>query len=213
MQLEKAMLGQARNRADTFDVEKGVAALAFLSQATAESMYSLLKMMYLADKLHLQRYGRFIAGDRYCAMKQGPVPSNAYGIFQHLRGEAKRPQFDVAANYFDYRPDQDHAVTLKQAPDLDELSAGELDCLETIVDTYRKYGKWAVRDLSHDDAWKEAWRTNFFRKATAMETAVIAQQFENSEVLLRHLQDSHPGSAELPPDFETKPVGGADRAA
>jgi len=42
-----------------------------------ENMYKVLKVMYFADKLHLKRYGRVIFGDRYIAMKHGPVPWTA----------------------------------------------------------------------------------------------------------------------------------------
>lgn len=191
------MMGHASERANTFEVDKAVAALAFLVEQTSESMYSLLKMMYLADKLHLQRYGRFIAGDRYCAMQQGPVPSNAYAIFQHLKGTVTERQFETASRYLNYLPDRAHAVALVSPPDLEELSAGELDCLATIVETYRKFGKWAVRDMSHDEAWRHTWLKRIFRASIPMEIAGIARQFENSESLLRHLDDPHPGEAEI----------------
>ncbi len=42
-------------------------------------------MMYFADRLHLERYGRFICGDSYVAMKNGPVPSFTYDILKARR--------------------------------------------------------------------------------------------------------------------------------
>lgn len=190
------------NERDLFEVDKAIAALAYLVEATSESMYSILKMMYLADKLHLQRYGRFIAGDRYCALKQGPVPSNAYAIFQHVRGDNWKEAFTGADRFFEYHAD--HHITLKQRPDFDELSVGEHDCLTAIIRTYQNVGKWAVRDLSHDEAWQTAWgsRSRFFRKSVRIKTEEIAKQFENAEDVLDHLQDAHPGEAELPAGFE-----------
>ena len=38
----------------------------------------LLKLLYLADRAALMEYGRPITGDRYVAMKLGPVLSNVY---------------------------------------------------------------------------------------------------------------------------------------
>lgn len=199
MHTEKAKMGHVNERAGTFEVDKAVAALAYLVEATSESMYSLLKMMYLADKLHLQRYGRFITGDSYCAMKQGPVPSSTYAIFQHLKGAVRRPEFEVASRYLNYQPERAHAVSLFARPDYDELSVGELECLETIVETCRQYGKWAVRDMSHDKAWQETWLKRIFKASIPMDISDIARQFENSEALLKHLEDSHPGEVQAPP--------------
>jgi hypothetical protein len=160
-------------------------------------------MMYLADKLHLERYGRFIAGDHYCAMEQGPVPSRSYAIFQHLRGEREEADFALAARYFDYQPANQHAVFLRERPDLDELSASEVKCLDAIIAIYRNVGKWAVRDLSHDAAWGGAWNTprRFFKKSVPLSSQQIAAQFEGSSSLKEHLKDPHPGKAELPAEF------------
>ena len=36
-----------------------------------------IKLIYLADRLHLRKYGRPIVGDIYWAMKLGPVGSRA----------------------------------------------------------------------------------------------------------------------------------------
>jgi len=35
----------------------------------------LIKLVYLADKYHLLRYGRTVTGDEYFAMENGPVAS------------------------------------------------------------------------------------------------------------------------------------------
>lgn len=193
-------MGHASERASTFEVDKAIAAIGYLVEQTHESMYSLLKMMYLADKLHLQRVGRFIAGERYSAMGQGPVPSNTYALFQYLRGDNTQREFEAAARYFDYRPEEDHSVSLRERPDYDELSVSELKCLATVVDTYRTYGKWGVRKLSHDDAWKETWATVFFSKSKPMDILSIARQFED-EALMRHLADPFPGEAKPSADL------------
>ena len=50
-----------------------------------QRQYWVLKAIYLADKEHLQKYGRQMFGDRYIAMKLGPVPSLAYDIVKSVR--------------------------------------------------------------------------------------------------------------------------------
>lgn len=194
--MEMAMTMTGRTN-DTFEIDKAVAVLGYLVEHTKESMYSLMKMMYLADKLHLEKFGRFIVGDYYCALKQGPVPSHTYNMMKHLRGDERTERFAVADRHFAYRAD--HYITLLEPVDLDELSGSEVTCLEEVVNIYDKFGKWAVKDLSHDDAWQDAWASkSFFKKSVSIGIEKIARQLDNGDVLLEHIRDRHPGEASLP---------------
>jgi uncharacterized phage-associated protein len=40
----------------------------------------LMKLLWLADRTHLNRYGRTILRDTYCAMPHGPVPSETMDL-------------------------------------------------------------------------------------------------------------------------------------
>src|SRR4051794_37148117 len=44
--------------------------------------YHILKMVYFADKYHLNIYGRPVVGDRYEAKNYGPVPTAVYDILK-----------------------------------------------------------------------------------------------------------------------------------
>jgi len=46
-------------------------------------IYHLVKAAYFADKYHLERYGRPIAGDSYQAAPYGPLAQVAYGLLKH----------------------------------------------------------------------------------------------------------------------------------
>lgn len=185
-----------RSNADEFDVGKAVAAVSYLIQKTGESMYPILKMVYLADKFHLERYGRLISGDNYVAMKQGPVPSRAYDIFKALRGSADSGEAEIAGCYLRYVGEHDYEVV--RAPDLDELSASDLECLDETVATYSRLGKWTIRDLAHDAAWDAAWPSVRFRKAFPMSAAHIANFLDADGQLIEHLKDRSPGEATAP---------------
>src|SRR5690554_5647220 len=60
-----------------FDLKKATQALNWLAVKSGGRINKLkaLKLIYLADRYHLRKYGRLITNDSYFAMDYGPVPS------------------------------------------------------------------------------------------------------------------------------------------
>lgn len=198
--MESIAMAGVRLQAETFDVEKAIAAVAHLVEKTGASMYPVMKMLYLADKMHLERYGRFISGDSYAAMEQGPVPSRTYNMVKHVRGGELRCAEDAKAlQFFDYHLDT-HQIIVRERPDPDELSDSDIECLDEICQIYQRAGKWAVRDMSHDDAWRKVWgsfvRRMSQRKSVPMPLEKIVAELDDAESLIAYLRDPHPGEAE-----------------
>ncbi|MFB9112110.1 Panacea domain-containing protein [Xanthomonas arboricola pv. corylina] len=192
------MMGLLSRDQESFDVQKAIAAIGYLVEQTGESMYPLMKMMYLADKIHLERFGRFIAGDSYVAMARGPVPSHAYNLVKCVRGDIQDKALADGRQYFEYVHGT-HELKLKVQPDYDELSGSDVDCLDEVVGIYKRLGKWAVRDLSHDTAWSKTWerkKGGRVVKAIKMPVHAIAEQYDDAEKVMSHLRDSTPGEAE-----------------
>lgn len=179
----------------TFQPEKAIAAIGYLIDKTGEGLYPLMKMMYLADRLHLWRYGRLIAGDTYSAMEKGPVPSGTYDLLKHVRGETKAmPGAELAVQAFAYG--DGHAIKLRQPPDVDELSESDVDCLAEIVSLLKTHGSASIRDMSHDAAWMETRKGVLgIRRTRPMSLEAIAAQADNGAALVAHLRDPMPGSA------------------
>ena len=66
-----------------FDQEKAIETIIYLSgYVDNPSHLGICKLLYFADKTSLEKYGRFIFGDDYLAMKAGPVPSGAYDLIK-----------------------------------------------------------------------------------------------------------------------------------
>lgn len=186
MLMERAVQPDRLIIGEGFKVEKAVAAIAYLASRTGESMYPVLKMLYLADKCHLERYGRFIVGDHYVAMGQGPVPSITYDMLKFVRGE--RSFFDggeVAKSAFALDR-QTHQFSLHGHPTFDALSESDIECLEEVVAVCKEKGTRFIRDASHDDAWKATTRNG------DMAVEAIAAQFADGPALVQHLVNRHP---------------------
>lgn len=113
------------------EIKKIVQAIGFiLSRAPGRKINKLhlLKLIYLADRYHLRKYGRTVTGDTYFAMSYGPVPSLTKDVVW-LKTE---PEY--AGEFFTLRPDNKNVCELIQSTDTDELSQTDLDALNCAME-------------------------------------------------------------------------------
>ncbi|ARD10142.1 hypothetical protein B7R56_15855 [Pseudomonas savastanoi pv. retacarpa] len=112
------------------------------------NMYNVLKVFYLADKFHMERYGRFIFNEEYAALDKGPVPSNAYDLMKVLK--AKKAVLEGESV-----PVEVNGVAVVALREFDDqlFSDSELECLDDVITISRTKD---LGDLSHDAAWRKA---------------------------------------------------------
>lgn len=169
----------------TFDPEKALEALVYVCAKTGADLYTSLKILYSADKLHLHRYGRFIAGDYYKRLDHGPVPQGAYDILHFVRGEYSASPVPDARKALAFTSDTD--IKVLREPDLTVLSETDRECLDAAIksDSHKKF--WQLKKESHDAAY-DATRPN---QEIAVES-IAAMAKENREALLQYLADRYP---------------------
>ncbi len=111
---------------------------------------TLIKLIYLADKYHLIRYGRTITNDEYFAMQHGPVGSTVKDLLSRDDDYVSSKEFAYfnrliskfgALNY--------HANKLARKPALDMLSDTDKEAIEFVVKTFGGYSSWKLRDYTH----------------------------------------------------------------
>lgn len=111
--------------------QKIVQSLGYIANAVPGegcSKLILLKLMFLADRYHLRKFGRTITGDTYRAMPYGPVAQRVRRIIEHLS--------DVrgACNFLENRPLNGYEVLYAtRKPDLSYLSESEREALDAAV--------------------------------------------------------------------------------
>lgn len=167
------------------DVEAAANVVAYIAgRVSNPTFHKVFKVLYLAEKEHLSRYGRMIVGDTYVAMEYGPVPSALYDGLKAVKGiQAVGPDLEKLAS----RLEELVHVRGKQLipigdPDLDWLSQSDIECLDESI---KKYGTRAFSELTritHDAAW-EAASTN-----GPMSVESIASTLENSAAVLSYLR-------------------------
>ncbi len=172
----------------TFDPQKAIDAILYVAnRLKSANMYSVLKILYFADKQHLHRYGRFIFGDRYVAMRLGPVPSGAYDLIKIVRGESPLLQCPEVENAFTM---DGYRVIPYVDADMDVFSDSDIECLDQAIEECRDLPFRELKERSHDQAWQAADENDFM---TIESIAALAPNYKGP--LLEYLQDPHPDAA------------------
>lgn len=116
----------------------------------------LMKLMYLAERESLKRFGDSITGDAFVSMPHGPVLSMTYG---HLNGEYRAHEGGWSSWVTDRA---NYEVALKDAsmvrsPDEDllALSESDVECLDAVWKEFGHWDKYRLRDYTHSGACPE----------------------------------------------------------
>ena len=115
-----------------FDETKAVEALAYIATRWPRvTAFSASKILFFAEKLHLNRYGRPIVADTFIAMPNGPVPSTIYDFIKGNLDQAGDPEAITKAIEIE-RSQYAHIKALRPA-DRDALSPSDIECLDEAI--------------------------------------------------------------------------------
>lgn len=119
-------------------------------------LIKLVKLMYLAERLSLKRYGEPLTGDHLVSMPNGPVLSMTY---DHINGALP----SVEGGWETWIADRGgHFVALRdeskiRSPEQDLLRLSDSD-LEVLDETWQEFGhwdRWALVKYTHSEACPE----------------------------------------------------------
>ncbi|MCW9733170.1 SocA family protein [Avibacterium sp. 20-15] len=144
-----------------FDGEKALETLLYIAnRCPIKDIYHIVKIQFFADRKHLERNGRFITGDSYIAMKNGPVASNAYNFLKVARGEQVYLPHEIINSIRDALEVKEFNVKAKRHENSDYLSQSDIDCLEESIAENGELSFTELNNKSHDSLWQEADRNN-----------------------------------------------------
>jgi uncharacterized phage-associated protein len=95
----------------------------------------LMKLLWLADRIHLNKYGRLILKDNYNALPHGPVPSQTMDFSKHTIENT----FDVMG----------FTIIAKSSFDSKYFSKSDIEIMELVWKKYGSMNKYKLRDYSH----------------------------------------------------------------
>lgn len=141
-----------------FDERRAAEAAAYLlfKAGGRLPLVKLMKLMYLAERLSLKRYGEPLTGDRLVSMPHGPVLSMTY---DHVNGALP----SCEGGWDSWIADRaGHVVALSdesmiRSPEEDLLRLSDSD-LEVLAETWADFGhwdRWALVSYTHSDACPE----------------------------------------------------------
>lgn len=136
-------------------------------QNKALSQYDIVKALFLADRRHLNEYGRPVIFDNYTAMEHGPVPSLAYDFLKSNDAMPWKKDKAEKAKFHFHSPERE--------ADEELLSPSDFDALSDALTTVKSLGFAQIRKLTHEDqAYVDAWDPeDGSRKAFDMSYAML----------------------------------------
>jgi len=130
-----------------FNPQKSAQAAAVLLNLNGGDMdkYLFIKMLYLAGRESLRRWGEPITGDRTASMEYGPVLSTISDLTKG-DGPGWRPFWEPFISDAD---EQTNRVSVKDDPGQDELSKSEIEILKSVHGRFKDFSWKQMRDFCH----------------------------------------------------------------
>lgn len=134
-----------------FHPEKAVEAAALLLKLHGKPIkyLGLLKMLYIADRVALERIEQPITGDHYVSMDYGPVLSGVYDLIKGKPVDSALPLWSKFISPRDLTRDLTY-VSLLSDPGNGELCEEEEEILKQVYETFGSLNPFDVAEWTHD---------------------------------------------------------------
>lgn len=135
-----------------YNAKKGAQVVAYFASKNENKrieVIKVVKLVYLADRESIRRFGFPILNEDRYSMRLGPVNSMTYS---HIKGE-----YDLEkcgwAEYLQDRENHEVSAVKRDGEEedcWDELSDAEIECLDSVWEKFGKMGKWDLVNWMHD---------------------------------------------------------------
>jgi uncharacterized phage-associated protein len=95
----------------------------------------LMKFIWMSDRLHLNKYGRTISKDSYCALRLGPIPSRIMDLSKYNNESFEIDGYNVKSKA-NFNPDF--------------FSKSDIEIMEYTWNRFNKMGSIEFSDYSHE---------------------------------------------------------------
>lgn len=125
--------------------------LYILSKTGVIDYYHLMKILYLAERQHLAKWGEKITTDDYYALPHGPVPTRIYDALKAVKDGNQSFLADVVSVEKDFP----YVSPLRQ-PQMDFLSKSEVEALDNAIAKNIVKSFAELERMTHDEYYHRA---------------------------------------------------------
>lgn len=126
--------------------DKAIEAIIWLSKMKPGiDIYHVAKVLFYADKMHINKYARPVVGDTYIRMPYGPVPSAVRDLITENQWLTPKQIEKIKNSLVIDKSDHYFKLAAVREPDMEYFSKSDIECL---TDSLNKYG-----DLSFDELY------------------------------------------------------------
>lgn len=181
-----------------YDFEATKAALLYLAAQRLPNFdkYRALKLLFLADREHLLRFGRTVTGDSYSALPFGPTPDATHKLLDDLESvtvkgnDTDDPQVLELVRSLAVREVPYPEYEPQEAPDLDVLSESDRMVLDQVAAEHGHKTSQELKDLTHDmAAYRRAWRKNPCQRKLPMRFEDFFAETPDRMAFLKEIQE------------------------
>lgn len=158
-----------------------------LNKLEKTSIYTALKVLYFADKEHLNQYGSTLFGGKYIAMENGPVHSEIYNLMKCVSAETYS-QIDPALFNEKFKRTGNHNIEALELADTDELSESRIECLDKSIEENGSLSFQEAYEKSHDEAYEKTVANKGLN--TSMDTIDIAIAANTDQTIITHITEA-----------------------
>lgn len=136
--------------------EKAVETIIWLAnEKPGIDIYHIAKVLFYAEKTHVNKYARPIIGDNYICMGYGPVPSAVKDLID--KNSWLDPNYLQEISESLTITNSPHKnITAKRQPNIKYFSKTDIDCLKDALSKYGDMTFVELTTLTHDEAcWLE----------------------------------------------------------
>lgn len=164
-----------------------------LPSAQAEKI-KLIKLLYLADKYHLIRYGRTITNDDYYAMEFGPVGTTAKDVLSFDKYNLSSKEYKYLTTLIEKKDDYTFAAKKTEISFI-MLSQTDKEALDFVVEYFGNMDQWQLQEYTHQyPEWSQYIDLfeNNLTKRERIETRELLSCFEGDPLALpeNHVKES-----------------------
>lgn len=172
-----------------FDKRKLVEMVLYiLNKTNGLDYYHLFKIIYFANIAHLAKYGLRITTDDFCALPDGPVPSELYNSIKE--GNLCDPELTGMIDRVVDKGNDDayYMLSAKREANTDYLSISEIEELDKSIaeNASMPYGK--LRTKSHGEEWRRAFYSTKPGKKT-MDVIGMAKDASASDAMIEYIRE------------------------